>query len=175
FLPLLLIWLQLVWLITLIGSLLCFALQNVGLYNYYIDVKNISLSYHRKVILGVMAIIAKRFYEDMTPLTSSELSHLYGLPMSLVNKIIPTLRNAGLISYLRADDDSSDYPIQPSQDVSSLTCGEIIKRLQNVGSSDFIPEFDHKFEASNELCSKITSAMTEIADNVPIVSLNIKL
>ena len=175
FLPLLLIWLQLVWLITLIGALLCFALQNVGLYNYYLDVKNISLSYHRKVILGVMAIIAKRFYEDMPPLTSSELSRQYGLPMSLVNKIIPTLHNAGLISYLRPDEDSPDYPIQPSLDVSTLTCGEIIKRMQNVGSSDFIPEFDKKFEASNELCSKITSAMTEIADNVPIVSLNIEL
>lgn len=175
FLPLFLIWLQLVWLITLIGALLCYALQNVGLYNYYIDAKNISLAYHRKVILGVMAIIAKRFDEGMTPLTSTELSKQYGLPMSLVNKIVPDLYRAGLINYLKPALDSDESPVQPALEVSTLTCGEVIKRMQNVGSSDFIPEFDKNFEATNSVCKKITDAMTDIADNINIVSLNIKL
>ncbi|MDE5838983.1 MAG: YihY/virulence factor BrkB family protein, partial [Paramuribaculum sp.] len=166
FLPLFLIWLQLVWLITLIGCLLCYALQNVGLYNYYLDVKNISLSYHRKVIMGVMAIIAKRFHQDMPPLTSTELSKNYGLPMSLVNKIIPDLHEAGLISYLKPSDNTDECPVQPALDVSTLTCGEIIKRMQNVGSSEFIPDFEEKFEASNSVCTRITEAMTDVADNI---------
>ena len=57
FLPLFLIWLQLVWLITLIGALLCYALQNVGFYNFFIDSKDISTTYYRKVVLGVMTVI----------------------------------------------------------------------------------------------------------------------
>lgn len=175
FLPLLLIWLQLVWLITLIGALLCYALQNVGLYNYYIDVKNISLAYYRKVVIGVMAVVAKRFYQDMTPLTASELSKQYELPISLVNKIVPTLHSAGLINYLKPDAETGESPLQPALDVSNLTCGEIIRRMQNVGSKDFIPDFDEKFHAANEICGKITAAMTEVADKTNIVSLNITL
>lgn len=173
FLPLLLIWMQLVWLITLIGALLCYALQNVGLYNYFLDVKNISLSYRRKVILAVMAIIAKRFQEDLPPLTASDIAHKFDLPKSLVNKVISTLHSAELISFLKTDGDDPNYPIQPSTDVCNLTCGEIIMRIQKEGSSDFIPDFNDKFAATNEVCRKIASAMSEIADNIMITSLNI--
>lgn len=175
FLPLFLIWLQLVWLITLIGALLCYALQNVGFYNFFIDSKDISTAYYRKVVLGVMTVISKRFYADMPALTAGELSKQYSFPMSLVNTIIPILHSAGLISFLKPTGDTDDCPIQPALDVSTLTCGEVLKKVQNVGSANFIPEFDENFKEPNELCDEITTEMVDMADNVKIISFNIQL
>lgn len=175
FLPLLLIWSQLVWLITLIGALLCYASQNAGQFNYYIDVNNISLDYRRKVILAVMAVIAKRFAETLPPMTATEIAQRYKLPISLVTPIVLSLHRAGLINFLVHPGDFGEHPLQPAMDVSSLTCGEIMRRLQSVGSSDFIPEFDKEFADAVSLAENITSAMTDVADKTNITSLNISI
>ncbi len=45
FLPLLLIWLQLVWTITLAGAVLCYSSQNIFQFNFRNDVNTISLDY----------------------------------------------------------------------------------------------------------------------------------
>lgn len=175
FLPLLLIWSQLVWLITLIGALLCYASQNAGQFNYYIDVDNISLDYRRKVILAVMAVIAKRFADNLPPMTATEIAHRYKLPISLVTSIVLSLHRAGLVNFLAHPGDFGEHPLQPALDVGSLTCGEVMRRLQTVGSSDFIPDFDKEFASAVSLAEEITSAMTDAADKTNIVSLNISI
>ncbi len=79
FLPLLLIWLQLVWLVTFIGALLCYASQNAGQFNFYQDVDDISIAYRRKVAVAIMAVISRRFVEGEAAITSRQLSADYGL------------------------------------------------------------------------------------------------
>lgn len=175
FLPLLLIWSQLVWLITLIGALLCYASQSAGRFNFYIDVDNISLHYKRKVILAVMAIIAKRFAANLPPMTAGAIALRYDLPMSLVTPIVQSLHRAGLVNYLAHPGDFGEHPLQPAMDVTDLTCGEVLRRLQTVGSSDFIPGFDKEFAGVVAVAERITDAMTETADKTNIVSLNISI
>ena len=51
FLPLMLIWLQLSWLILLTGCVLTYSLQNVFAYNYMGDISDVSQSYRREVEL----------------------------------------------------------------------------------------------------------------------------
>ncbi|MCI9607908.1 MAG: YihY family inner membrane protein [Muribaculaceae bacterium] len=175
FLPLLLIWSQLVCLFTLIGALLCYASQNAAQYNFHIDVEKISMDYNRKVTLAVMALIAKRFAQGKEPLTASILSKKYQLPASLVTKIVLRLRDAKLVNFLEHPGDFGEHPLQPALDVSSLTCGEIIRRLQTLGSSGFIPDFETNFKAAEDVASQITDAMIDTADNTNIVSLNINI
>ncbi len=175
FLPLLLIWSQLVCLITLIGALLCYASQNAGQYNFYIDVENISKDYSRKVALAVMAVIAKRFAQGKEPLTATMLSQKYHLPASLVTKIVLSLHDARLVNFLEHPGDFGEHPLQPALDVSALTCGEIIRRLQTVGSSDFIPGFSSNFRAAEAVAAQITDCMIDTADQTNIVSLNINI
>lgn len=175
FLPLLLIWSQLVCLITLIGALLCYASQNAGQYNFYLDVNNISKDYNRKVTLAVMALIAKRFVQAKEPLTATILSQRYNLPASLVTNIVHKLHEAKLVNFLEHPGDFGEHPLQPALDVSALTCGEIIRRLQTVGSSDFIPDFSSNFHAAETVASQITDSMIDTADKTNIVSLNITI
>ena len=88
FLPLLLIWLQLSWLVTLTGALVCYASQNIGQFSFYQNVENISTSYRRRVSLAVLAIIVKRFAAGLKPLTAADMAEDYGLPLSLLRDVV---------------------------------------------------------------------------------------
>lgn len=174
FLPLMLIWMQLVWLITLIGGLLCFASQNIGQFNFGDDVDNISLVYRRSVVLAITAIICKRFEQQKPPLSSSQIAEAYNLPAKLVTQIVLALKKVKLISFIAAPGELLEHPLQPAVDVSGLTVGEVIKRLQTDGDSDFIPDFDTDYAAVIKESNAITDAMIKVANETAIISLNVK-
>lgn len=174
FLPLMLIWLQLVWLITLIGALLCYASQNAGNFSFYQDVDKIAPDYNRQVTLAIMSIISKRFVQGLEPLTVNQLSEQYGIPQSLVIKIVLRLHDVGLITFVASKSEFAQHRLQPGIDVTNLTVGEIVRRLQSRGSSKFIPGFETDFSAVTKVSDEIVSAMIDVADQTNIISLNIK-
>lgn len=174
FLPLMLIWLQLVWLITLIGGVLCYASQNIGQFNFSDDVDNISLDYRRSVILVIMAIICKRFVQQKRPLNSSEIAQTYNLPAKLVTRLVLDLHRVRLISFIAASGELLEHPLQPAVDVSGLTVGEVIRRLQTDGASDFIPDFSSHYAQIIAESNAVTDAMIKVGDETAIISLGIK-
>lgn len=174
FLPLMLIWLQLVWLITLIGGVLCYASQNIGQFNFSDDVDNISLDYRRSVILVIMAIICKRFVQQKRPLNSSEIAQTYNLPAKLVTRLVLDLHRVRLISFIAAPGELLEHPLQPAVDVSGLTVGEVIRRLQTDGASNFIPDFSSHYAQIIAESNAVTDAMIKAGDETAIISLSIK-
>lgn len=174
FLPLMLIWLQLVWLITLIGGVLCYASQNIGQFNFSDDVDNISLDYRRSVILVIMAIICKRFVQQKRPLNSSEIAQTYNLPAKLVTRLVLDLHRVGLISFIAAPGELLEHPLQPAVDVSGLTVGEVIRRLQTDGASNFIPDYSSHYVQIIAESNAVTDAMIKAGDETAIISLGIK-
>ena len=174
FLPLMLIWLQLVWLITLIGGVLCYASQNIGQFNFSDDVDNISLDYRRSVILVIMAIICKRFVQQKRPLNSSEIAQTYNLPAKLVTRLVLDLHRVRLISFIAAPGELLEHPLQPAVDVSGLTVGEVIRRLQTDGASNFIPDYSSHYAQIIAESNVVTDAMIKAGDETAIISLSIK-
>ena len=175
FLPLLLIWLQLVWLVTFIGALLCYASQNAGQFNFYKDVDDISLIYRRKVAVAIMVIIARRFTEGKPAITSRQLAIDYGLPIALVSPLVECLNRIGLVNFIEAKADLLEHPLQPAVDVNGLTVGHVISLMQSEGTSDFIPDFRKNFGAIDKLCDDVTDRMITAADETQLISLNINI
>lgn len=175
FLPLFLIWLQLVWLITLIGGVLCYASQNIEQFNFDDDVRNISPRYRREVAIAIMAIIAKRFAKGLSPVTSSEIASRFSLPVSLVTDIVLRLHDIRLINFIEARGEKLEHPLQPAIEVSNLTVGQIVQRLQEFGASDFIPEFKSKFAPIVSISDEITDAMIAHTEQTTLLSLPIEM
>lgn len=145
FLPLFLIWLQLVWLITLIGGVMCYASQNISEFDFGDKVKNISIDYRMQVTLVVMAIIAKRFVEARQKISVIELSREYGIPINMVKPIINQLNRAGLVNYIQSSENNlTTHPLQPAIEVANLTVGEVFEKVYEQGDSDFIPDFSSR-------------------------------
>lgn len=143
FLPLLLVWMQFSWLILLAGCTLTYCLQNVFAYNYMTDTQYISNSYMRKVTVVISAIVVQRFAKGETPLSATEISKKYELPVRLVNKITSQMHESRLINYV--DLDNGELGVAPSADISNFSAGDLFKRLDNAGDSDFIPEFNENY------------------------------
>ena len=88
FLPLLLIWLQLVWTITLAGAVLCYSSQNIFQFNFSNDISTISLDYKRQIAVVIMAITVKRFDDGRPPLTVTDFAANYHMPSRLITQLI---------------------------------------------------------------------------------------
>lgn len=139
FLPLLLIWLQLSWLILLAGCVLTYSLQNVFAFNFIDDMSGMSINYSRKVSIILTAAIVGRFRKGKTPLTPQQLSFYYDIPLRIVSRICERLNKAGLTNYIVLPNDKTG--IAPATETGKLSVGELLSRLDHVGGHDFIHRF----------------------------------
>lgn len=139
FLPLMLVWLQLSWLILLSGCVLTYSLQNVFGFNFLGDASSISTnSWHRMAII-VMAVISQRFIKGEKPLTTSLLAANYNLPVRIVGRLEEKLRLAGLVNSVKLSD--NEFGMAPATDVSEMTVGSFIRKFDSTGEQYFIPGF----------------------------------
>lgn len=175
FLPLLFIWLQLVWLFILIGALVCYAIQNVDEFSFFQQVDKVSYIYRRKIAIAVMSVIAQRFENGKFPMSCRQIAMKYVLPLNMVDKVVDELIEAKLIiKVFNIKKESIEPFLQPTESVANLTVGEVIKRLQYMGSSDFIPDFDRHFYSVNIISDNVLNGMLEGAGNQLIKDLKIE-
>lgn len=173
FLPLMLLWLQLTWVITLIGALLCYSSQNIFLYALSTKVERISPAYRRKVTIVVMTLIVKRFTNGGSAYTASDLSHYGAIPPRLVTDILVDLINAGLIVRTIGDPKKEVFGYQPATDPGNLTIGDVMSRLDKDGVSNFIPVFDSRFANINSAVDQTDDSAYKYGDNILLKSLEI--
>lgn len=132
--PLFLLWLQITWLIVLMGAELSFAYQNIE--NYEFENNALKLSHSNKRILALLISyhIIKNFEEGGEPWQTDTLSHALGIPIRLVNDLVYELVEAGIIAELAAAN-PKDRSYQPALDISRLTVDYIYHQLELIGGN----------------------------------------
>ena len=131
-LPLFLIWLQVSWLIVLLGAEISFAKQNVARYEYEYDSLNISYKLKSILTLLVANYVIKIFEKGDTPFTSFQLSRELKIPVGIVRSITFELTEAGIFSEtLRQNPKEKAY--QPGRDIHTITVHSVLKKLENKG------------------------------------------
>ncbi|MBU0533633.1 MAG: YihY/virulence factor BrkB family protein [Candidatus Omnitrophica bacterium] len=136
-LPLFLIWLQISWLIVLLGAEISFAHQNVETYEFEPDSLKASYSFKKLVSLMTTNLLAKNFASGDKPLMADQISHKLEIPMRLINTVLYELVEAGIVSEIRRNDYKS-VAYQPAQDLDKLTVKYVIDAMEKRGS-DNIP------------------------------------
>lgn len=174
FIPLMLIWLQLVWVIILSGAVICYSSQNIFEFDFKDDVERISLRYREKVIMAVAVVITRRFAESEPPLTERDIIVGYHLPSRLVGNAVDALVSAGLVSRVIIDGKKEVYGLQPAIDVDKITVSVVRDRLEASGRHGFIPSFDTMFSGVVDIYSKMTSCLNSFAGDVRLVDLTIE-
>lgn len=158
FLPLLLIWLQLSWLITLSGVVLTYALQNFDSFAYRDKAKEMSQNYSNNLAIAVLSQAVKRFKLKQGLLTRSEIIRNYDIPGTLADRLLGNLQQAGLLNRVsQGNDDKEEPAFQPAFDPDDFTVNDASKKLAEIGNSNFIPKADASF-------INIWSAITEMRD-----------
>ena len=158
FLPLLLIWLQLVWLFTLTGALLCYSAQSIADYALDDEIYGISFNYRRRIGVGVLAVMVQRYVRGMEPMTAQDLERSFGIPQRLVQILLSEMEDMKLICRVMPQNRSDSLRYQPARDLRTMTVGEAALAFRNHGTSGFDGEFNADFAALDKLLDQADKA-----------------
>ena len=131
-LPLFLVWLQLSWLIVLLGAEISFAHQNVAAYEFEQDCLRVSHAFKRMVALTITSLSVKRFLNAEKPPTAEDISRELEVPIRLVRSVLAELTEARLLSEVCLDH-PEDVAYQPACDIDRLTVSTVLERLDQQG------------------------------------------
>ena len=130
--PLFLIWLQISWLIILLGAEISFAVQNVRDYEFEYEAHNISQSYKKLISLLVTSTIVKSFEKGEKALTSIEISQQLEIPIRLIKRSINDLLSAGILNDTSAEGNKG-RAFQPALDIAQINIAKVISALDESG------------------------------------------
>jgi membrane protein len=135
-LPLFIIWLQISWLIVLLGAEISFSHQNADTFEYEPDIVNISVFNKRLITLYIAQNIIRNFAQGKKPLTAFQISQEYGIPIRLVRPILQELVESHTFSITQTED-NNEPAYQPASDINRFTIQYLIDALEKGGTSDF--------------------------------------
>lgn len=175
FLPLLLLWMQLVWVICLAGAVICYSSQNVFAFNMDREVSNIAPRYEAQVTLAITAIITRRFIDGETAVTARDLMNLYELPARLVTSITDRLCTVGILCRVIMPDNKDVTGFQLSTDPAQLTVDLLIRRLYTSGCNAFIPDFEDNFPGISPIFSRIETNFSKLTGTMLVSDIPIRM
>ncbi len=132
-LPLFMLWMQISWTICLFGAELCYTNQNLDYYDYDANAGEISHRYRLMLCALLMSRICKRFAEGRKPYSVLELRKETNIPIRFVNDLLNELIDANLLIEVTSDEKGEESRFMPSEDLSNLTLGTMIDRLEARG------------------------------------------
>ncbi len=171
FIPLLLLWMQLAWVICLAGAVICYSSQNVFAFSLDREVGSISNRYRDEVTVAITATIAYRFVHRLGPATARDLMDNFELPARLVTTVTDRLCTAGICNRVLIPGQKEVFGFQLAVDPDQLTVGELRRELYQLGTSDFIAKFPQNFPKVLSAFERLDQAFSEIADTIPVASL----
>ncbi|MDR0680974.1 MAG: YihY/virulence factor BrkB family protein [Dysgonamonadaceae bacterium] len=148
-LPLLLLWMQLSWVICLIGAEIAYAGQNIQNFEFETDSENISRRYLDFIILVITSLIVKRFEKGENPYTATEIAMYNKIPIRLTKRVLYLLIDLKIINELKDEDNYPSY--QPAIDINQITVEYLFNKVDNYGSENFKIDNQQKFHPEWEV------------------------
>ena len=136
--PLMLLFIQFSWFLTLIGAEISYAAQNVRKFSFEKETRRVSRRYKDFFTLIITSEIVKRFADEKTPLTADELSEKCKVPSRLTNIILDNLLEINIISATPSKADERVMAYQPAVDIHNITVNYLMSKLDKKGSEDFM-------------------------------------
>ncbi len=163
--PLFLLWMQITWLIVLMGAELSFAYQNIENYEFEGDALKLSHNNKRILTLLISYHIIKNFEEGGKPRTTYMLSHELGIPIRLVNQLVDELVDGGILAELAADN-PKEHSYQPAVDINKITVEYIYQQLELVGGEHMIVNESDELGRITKIHEHLLHSIQESPSNI---------
>jgi membrane protein len=163
--PLFIIWMQLSWLVVLLGAELSFANQNVGKYEFEFESENISQGQKRILTIMLLNIITRRFVNGDVPLSATELAKSIQIPVRISRELLYSLSQSGLITEITVDQ-PRERLYQPATDIRKLNLSYVLSNLDNYGTKDVPVLKNREYNKIVELIKDFGTKIEEAPSNV---------
>jgi len=166
-LPFFMVWLQVSWLIVLLGAEISFAYQNVDTYDFEPDSLKVSPFFKKLLALRIAHVCVKNFFNGERPWSAEQISNGLESPIRLVNKVLFELVQCRVLcETLGTDEEEVLY--QPARDVDSLSINFVVQALDRLGNDEVL------LEQSQEM-DKISGCISEFSDMIDSSDANLLL
>jgi membrane protein len=169
-LPLFMIWLELSWLIVLLGGEISFAYQNASHYEQEAEQLHVSHSHRRVLILLVMHKIVRNFMEGLPPMNAAEISSKLGIPVRIVRELVYDLLNTKIIIET-VTPDVREIAYQPALDPSKITISFIIDSLEKQGQQIIFDSETEELVKLNRIVESFYQDIKNSANNTALKDL----
>lgn len=129
-LPLFLIWLQLSWLIVLLGAEIASSMQRIANNETLLTQEPVSPRLRQQLALKIMWLVIDRFREGKTALAGDEIATHLNTPLTITHEIVDQLARGGLLAELEAD---LAPTFAPAQDPERITVNRVLNVLEQDG------------------------------------------
>jgi membrane protein len=162
-LPLFLIWLQLSWLIVLVGAEISYAIQNVSKHNMSDEGENYSIESKKRLALAISFLVVKNFKDGKPPLTFMEINTYFEASDRLLHEVISTLLNSHILAEAKTEDNMQCY--QPAQDTDRLDVAKILDSYENEGLTLQTEDSKEILSISNRIINKLNKGIKKSEEN----------
>ncbi len=170
-LPLFLIWLQLSWMIVLLGAEIAYAHQHVDHYALTVGYRDTSQNFEKRYALLLLRRIIHRFEQGLPPLTTDQLSESLHAPPLLVQHLLDRLQQSTLVAAVHAQTANGLPAYQPAMDIQGITIATVIEALDRDGSAPTVVENDANWTAIEQAVDAIESEIRNSPANMLVKDL----
>lgn len=168
-LPLFLVWLNLSWLIVLLGAEISFAFQHADTYEFEPACSSLSPGYRRLMSLWVMHALVQGFQKGTGPAGTDEISRRLHIPARLVRQILSELNACGMVTEAGTGAGAGGY--QPAMDIAAITIASVIEALDNSGASTLPVHTDAELEELRQRLAQFRILVAESPANCALARL----
>lgn len=165
--PLLMVWIQMSWVVVLMGAQLSYYRQNITRYEFEFDVQTVSPRQKKRLALLVMHTLINDFVKGVKPTAPEEISLELSLPVRTVHDCLDMLREASMVTEVW-NEETERYVYQPATDINKMTLSFVLEKIESSGSL-------HKVVINNADYKKIDSALTKFENLIASSEVNVLL
>ncbi len=169
-LPLMLLWMQVSWIVVLIGAELSFAQQHVDDYEFDAESRNIS-PFNKKILsLYIMHYLITAFRDGKGAMTPDQVSRELHTPNSLTRNILNELESVRLVTETETGQ-SKNRAYQPALDIHSITIRKVIDQLEHKGMDVLIAKPSATLDKLKATLGNYHAKMELMEDNALLMEL----
>lgn len=165
--PLLMVWIQMSWVVMLMGAQLSYFMQNITRYEFEFDVQTVSPKQKKRLSLLVMHALIDDFIKGVKPRAPEEISLELSLPARTVHECLDMLLEAAMVTEVWNEDTERNV-YQPATDINKMTLSFVLEKIEASGSL-------HKVVINNADYRKIDSALTKFENLIASSEANVLL
>ena len=171
-LPLLFVWIYVLWAVVLFGAEIAFAHQNLALYRREVRGAKASAAEREAIALRIALEVARRFRDGSEPVDAGDLSEVLDVPVRTVREVADRLREAGILTVQVRDQDEEALQLGRPADriaVYQLLAALRGRREPGTDESGVAELVDRVLGELDSSCEKASGGHTlaELLDQLP--------
>jgi membrane protein len=166
-LPLFLVWVQMSWMILLLGAEIAHASEHYETYGFYPDYFKISTFSKKFLMLRIIHLLTKKFSRGEKPLSAKQIASALEIPVRLVQQLLDELTNTGLVTETTTRT-KNEVAFQPGRTIEDITVKHTLDEYEKIGLIEIPESQSEEVERISRYLRDISDAIEKSPGNVPL-------